>query len=178
MPDAPDLSALHVADFIEEETYCVGLQPLEDPRAAILACAAALTPEQRSDPQGQLLAEFCRRYGYQPIPHDRVVIFNTDDVIEEFEKQANYPPVPRDVRVAVACTGSNGVPGFFFCVVRCMPAQYDNGDHYEAAKAAARDNDCEGPDMVAYDQHDGPSWLFRELYNPKYELVDISQEPD
>ena len=68
------------------------------------------------------------------------------------------------IKCVVACTNAQGDPDLFSCVVECSKEQYDNGDHYDMAKDLARDDDYEGPDMVAFDENDGPDWLFRQLF--------------
>lgn len=66
------------------------------------------------------------------------------------------------VRMVVAAHGLDG-PDLYFCKVDCSQEQYDNGDHYDAAKSAAKDNDYEGS-MVAFDENDPPKPLF-DLFN-------------
>lgn len=61
-----------------------------------------------------------------------------------------------------ACVQSGGAPGFFPCLVECSQEQYDEGDHYEAAKDAAREAGYEMP-LLVYDLNDGPAWLFRQF---------------
>jgi hypothetical protein len=63
------------------------------------------------------------------------------------------------IRCAVACQGFDG-PAFYFCVVRCTRAQYDEGEHYEAAKDQAVLAGYDEP-MVPFDEKDGPRWLFK-----------------
>jgi hypothetical protein len=63
-------------------------------------------------------------------------------------------------KVVVACYNASGEPDFFFCKVNCLPADYDEGVHYEIAKQAAKDNGYERPN-VAYDESDSPA---KELF--------------
>ncbi len=63
------------------------------------------------------------------------------------------------VKCIVACINAGGEPDFFFCLIDCTPAQYDEGYHYDAAKTAAKDHDYGGA-MVVYDENDGPKFLF------------------
>lgn len=65
------------------------------------------------------------------------------------------------VKTVTACTNSEGSPDFTFSVIRCTQDQYDEGDHYEAAKDQAREDGYEG-EMVVFDENDianGPTWL-------------------
>ena len=71
------------------------------------------------------------------------------------------------IRCVVACTNSEGTPDFFQCVVECTKEQYENGDHYDAARDFAREESYEGPDMVVFDEKDGPQFLFVELFGRK-----------
>jgi hypothetical protein len=68
-----------------------------------------------------------------------------------------------DVRCVVACRNAAGEPDFFGCVVRCTRRQYEEGGHYEQAEAMARRQGYEGR-MLAYDEEDGPDWLFAHLF--------------
>ena len=66
------------------------------------------------------------------------------------------------VKVVVAGNGFDG-PDFYFCKVECNQEQYDNGEHYDAAKSAAANNGYDSP-MVAFDENDPPKLLF-DLFN-------------
>lgn len=69
------------------------------------------------------------------------------------------------VKVVVACTAQPpGVPDFFATVVECFKDEYQDGQHYAIAKERARDESYEGP-FVAFDEYDGPAWLFKTLFN-------------
>lgn len=67
-----------------------------------------------------------------------------------------------EIKCVVACGYAGDGPGFVPVRIRCTRDQYDNGDHYEAAKAVAREADAEGP-FVVFDEHDGPAWLFQQF---------------
>ena len=62
------------------------------------------------------------------------------------------------VKCVVACMTTDGAD-FYFCKVRCSEQDYDNGEHYEIAEAAAENKGNDRP-MVTYDENDGPDWLF------------------
>lgn len=64
-----------------------------------------------------------------------------------------------EIRCVVACTQSDGVPGFYICKVIVGGEGYDEGVHYDAAKEKAEAERYDGP-MVVYDENDGPAWLF------------------
>lgn len=66
---------------------------------------------------------------------------------------------PAEVRCVLACINANGEPDFAFVNVWCSSDQYDDGEHYEAAKAWAKDNYYGGP-FVVFDEIDGPDFLF------------------
>lgn len=76
------------------------------------------------------------------------------------------PPVTDDgllfVKTVIACTDAMGTPSFTFSVVRCSKEQYAEGDHYAAAEQQAEEDGYEGS-MVAYDENDGPEWLFERF---------------
>jgi len=56
------------------------------------------------------------------------------------------------IRVLVSARNVSGEPDFYPCIVYCTQDQYDNGDHYEAARQQAID---EGYDpFLAYDEND------------------------
>lgn len=66
-------------------------------------------------------------------------------------------------KVVVAAVNANGEPDFFFCKVNCLPADYNEGRHYELAKEAAKENGYETP-MVAFDELDPPGRDFFNLF--------------
>lgn len=63
------------------------------------------------------------------------------------EETLRYP------RVLVLCSNSNGVPEFHSCIPKVTQHEYDNGEHYELAKANAEFNGFGGP-MIAFDASD------------------------
>ncbi|MFA7219056.1 MAG: hypothetical protein WC119_00830 [Synergistaceae bacterium] len=56
------------------------------------------------------------------------------------------------VKCTVACVNANGEPDFHFVTVKCTQEQYDNGDHYDAAKQDAEKEGYEP--FLAYDEND------------------------
>ena len=71
------------------------------------------------------------------------------------------------VKCVVACRNFNGVPDFYYCIVACTVAQYDQGDHYAAAVIAADEvgytvNGYVDSNVV-YDEYDGCAWLFHHF---------------
>jgi hypothetical protein len=64
-----------------------------------------------------------------------------------------------EIKCVVACRNAEGSSDFYFCKVECSQEEYDYGDHYDKAEDAARDDGYEGP-MVAFDENDGPDFLF------------------
>jgi hypothetical protein len=69
------------------------------------------------------------------------------------------------IKCLVACTNSNGEPELLHIPVECSQEEYDNGKHYEKAKAAAEDEGYESPVWVA-DEND-PGFF---VPNPEEEL--------
>lgn len=79
------------------------------------------------------------------------------------------------IRCVTACHGHNG-PDFDFCVVELSQAQYEEGDHYEAAKIAASNHGYDVEKAVVYDTndlrvtvgvefHNHFAWETADLYN-------------
>jgi hypothetical protein len=68
-----------------------------------------------------------------------------------------------NIKCVVTCRDANGTPTFFPCVVDCGQEEYDNGEHYECARAMAEDHRYEDPGLV-FDENDGPAWLFEKLF--------------
>lgn len=62
----------------------------------------------------------------------------------------------------VAGINSEGDPDFFFCKVTGSQEDYDNDEFYNTARTAAREQGY-GPELVAFDQDDGPSFLFNHF---------------
>jgi hypothetical protein len=52
----------------------------------------------------------------------------------------------------VACVNSNGEPDLYFIVIECKENQYENGEHYRAAKAQCEEDGYEA--YLAYDEKD------------------------
>lgn len=72
------------------------------------------------------------------------------------DKKKAYPDqyMYRTHRVIVAVQScGTGEPDLYFCKVRCSETEFENCDHYERAKQAARDEGYEGV-MVPFDEHD------------------------
>jgi hypothetical protein len=66
------------------------------------------------------------------------------------------------IQMVVAANGFDG-PDFYFCKVDCSQQQYDNGEHYDIAKSAAKDNGYDEP-MVPFDRNDPPGRSFFDLF--------------
>jgi hypothetical protein len=67
------------------------------------------------------------------------------------------------IKVVVACAANgNGQPDFFGTVITCTQADYESGIHYDLAKAQALEDGYEEP-MIAFDENDGPDWLFEQV---------------
>lgn len=56
------------------------------------------------------------------------------------------------IKCIVACTNANGDPDLFFVKVKCTDKQFENGDHYDSAKAHAEQQGYEP--FLAYDEVD------------------------
>lgn len=65
------------------------------------------------------------------------------------------------IKCVVACQGFDG-PTFTFVQVKCTKEEYNNGDHYDAAKEWAKSEGYEDP-MVVFDHRDGPEWLLKHF---------------
>lgn len=59
------------------------------------------------------------------------------------------------IQVGVMSEDANGAPDVTFHSIECSQEQYDNGDHYDMAKALAEDAGYEP--AIAFDEHD-PAW--------------------
>ena len=88
-----------------------------------------------------------------------------DEVKGEYPEVVEEMPIGDDhlVKVMVACSNASGEPDFYFVKVRCTQEQYDNGDHYDAAKDAASERDYEGA-MVAFDENDSAGKAMLPLF--------------
>lgn len=63
------------------------------------------------------------------------------------------------VKCVVACYNASGEPDFYPRNILCTEEQYNNGDHYEEAKSAAKVACYSGP-MVCFDENDHKGFLF------------------
>lgn len=81
------------------------------------------------------------------------------------------------VKCVVAATSGGVGPDFYFCKVECEQAEYDIGEHYELAEAAAAAEGYARP-MVVFDEHDGPEWLFLNFDWSKAATVDSEEFED
>lgn len=68
-----------------------------------------------------------------------------------------------EVKCVVAATNANGSPDFYPICVQVTKKQLENGEHYQIAMGLATDQGYEG-DMIVFDQHDGPEFLFENLF--------------
>lgn len=68
------------------------------------------------------------------------------------------------IQVVVACRDASGAPTFYPCLVVVSDQGYEEGKHYdeaiEEAEAAGYEDCC-----LAYDENDGPDFLFENLFN-------------
>lgn len=76
------------------------------------------------------------------------------------------------VRCVISALNASGVPDFCACRVLVTQDQYDNGDHYDAAKTAAEEAGYESIGLI-YDENDGPEWLFEHFNWSKAPLLDV-----
>lgn len=59
-----------------------------------------------------------------------------------------------ELRLMVACSyGPSGEPDIYFCKVRCLRKEYNDGEHYLLAERKASDEGYGGK-MVSFDEHD------------------------
>lgn len=68
----------------------------------------------------------------------------------------------RNYRIVIACTNANGYSDLVPITVSATDGEYDDGIHYETAKAWAIDHGYGGP-FVSFDENDGPSFLFEHF---------------
>ncbi len=73
-------------------------------------------------------------------------------------------PKRQVVNCIIACRNSMGEPDFTQVRVECNQAQYDNGDHYDAAVRYGLDNDYEQP-FVVFDENDGANFCGVNLFD-------------
>jgi hypothetical protein len=67
------------------------------------------------------------------------------------------------VRCMVSALNSNGDSDFHFCKVKCTPDQYEEGEHYRAAGAHAREEGFEP--LLAYDECDSAGQAMLDMFN-------------
>ena len=77
------------------------------------------------------------------------------------------------VKVVVAAISADGVPDFYAAVIKCSNYQYNNGEHYDEAREKAFEEGYESP-MVAFDEKDGPHWLFTKFDWTQLTPIDIT----
>lgn len=74
-----------------------------------------------------------------------------------------------DIKCIVSCRDANGTPTLQPCIVcGITKAEYDDGKHYELAKAQIQESGYEDPGLV-FDEHDGPAHLFKHYFERKTE---------
>ena len=65
-----------------------------------------------------------------------------------------------NVKTAVACRDSNGIPSLYFSVVECTLEDYDEGEHYIVATWNAELAGYEVPlNGIVFDQNDYPELM-------------------
>lgn len=74
------------------------------------------------------------------------------------------------IKCIVACKNANGSPDFYPCEIEATKKQRNNGEHYQKATDLAADKGYEG-EMVAYDEKDGPAFLFEQFFPQKFAKV-------
>jgi hypothetical protein len=79
------------------------------------------------------------------------------------------------VTCVVACANSNGEPDFYPCIVDCSQEQYDNGEHYDAAKDAAADAGYEP--YLAYDHNDAGFAMLKLPWTSQLPVIAIPYCP-
>jgi len=78
----------------------------------------------------------------------------------------------KPIKCVVSGHNANGQPDFWFVVVQATQEQYDNGEHYSAAKAHACENDFEA--AIVYDENDPPEPLFDMFTWESASVVDVN----
>lgn len=74
-----------------------------------------------------------------------------------------------DIKCIVTCRDANGVPTLQPCIVCGITKdEYDDGKHYELAKAQITEGGYEDVGLV-FDEHDGPAHLFKHYFERKTE---------
>lgn len=92
-------------------------------------------------------------------------------MLPNLTSQSTLPPA---IRVILAGSGENG-PFFHGVRVLCTPEQYHNGDHYDAAREHALEEKIfDQETIVAFDEVDGPDWLFTHMNSSEWTEVDLA----
>jgi hypothetical protein len=85
--------------------------------------------------------------------------------VEEFQPEVGRlgwdPEAP--IRVVVSAINANGDADFYFVKVACTREQFEEGEHYEAAKAQAEAEGYGNP-MLAYDEEDSAGRAIMEHF--------------
>lgn len=80
------------------------------------------------------------------------------------------------IRCIVACVNSNGEPDLYFVKVKATLDQYENGFHYQTARAAAEDEGYEA--VLAYDENDSAGFAMLSLFEwDTASTVSVSEIP-
>jgi hypothetical protein len=69
----------------------------------------------------------------------------------------------KKIKCVVSVVDSNGSPDFHFVIVECTEEQYNNDEHYDAAKNDAADIGYEP--YLAYDEFDNAGKAMLSLFN-------------
>lgn len=72
----------------------------------------------------------------------------------------------KTVKCMVSCRNADGEPDFHFVKVNCTKEQYNNGDHYTAAKYSAIKEGYEDIGLV-YDENDSAGKALTQLFEWK-----------
>jgi len=83
----------------------------------------------------------------------------------------------RDIKCAVAGYNAQGEPDFYYVLVRARPAQIENGDHYDAARDVAIDDDFTA--KVVFDEDDPAGRaLVEHCVWDSIKVTDIDRNPN
>jgi len=77
------------------------------------------------------------------------------------------------LKCIIACHNASGKPDLAFVKVQCNQAQYDEGQHYEAAQDWARQDNYEPP-FVVFDENDVSSGLLELFIWNSAAAVDVA----
>lgn len=117
------------------------------------------------------------REAVQEVIVDRLQLM-TEMEFYPYEELDGIPGEPiMEIKCIVAGLAADGTPDFFFVKVKCTTTQYDNGEHYEAAKKAA---EAEGYEpRLAYDENDyGGQAIVEHFEWNTASVVSILSKPD